>query len=94
MTRCRIYLGPACEEWCEELDGDQTLKGDIARQEDDAHSATPELALERISAGNGGLEIINWMMMAATVAGKKGSAVYYEPMNQWFTGMGGVAMSV
>lgn len=43
-------------------------------------------------AGNGGLEIMNWMMMAATVPGKKGEAVYYEAMNEWFTGMGGVAM--
>nr|BAH60862.1 large subunit of meta-cleavage enzyme [carbazole-degrading bacterium OC13S] len=49
--------------------------------------------IERQS-GNGGLEIVNWLMMAATVSGAKGEAVYYEPMPEWMTGMGGVLMQL
>jgi 2'-aminobiphenyl-2,3-diol 1,2-dioxygenase large subunit len=44
--------------------------------------------------GNGGLEIMNWMMMTAMVPHNKGSKVYYEPMPEWMTGIGGVSMSV
>jgi len=46
------------------------------------------------NAGNGGLEIMNWMMMAATVPGRKGETIYYEAIPEWFTGMGGIAMAV
>lgn len=44
--------------------------------------------------GNGGLEIMNWMMMSAMVPDRKGNKVYYEPMPEWMTGIGGVAMSI
>ena len=43
-------------------------------------------------AGNGGLEIMSWMMMAAAVPGARARTVYYEPMPSWMTGMGGVVM--
>lgn len=46
------------------------------------------------NAGNGGLEIINWMMMTAMVPGAKGEKIYYEPMPAWMTAMGGIAMSL
>lgn len=45
-------------------------------------------------AGNGGLELLNWLLMAAAVPEARGEPVYYEPMPAWYTGMGGVAMHV
>ena len=54
------------------------------------------MAIDEIleKGGNGGLEIMNWMMMANLVPNKKGEQVYYEPMPAWQTGMGGVLMHV
>ncbi|MGH7859061.1 MAG: AmmeMemoRadiSam system protein B, partial [Candidatus Binatia bacterium] len=37
------------------------------------------------NAGNGGLEIMNWMMMAVAAGEPKGETVFYEPIPQWFT---------
>lgn len=37
---------------------------------------------------------MNWMMMSAMVPDSKGSKVYYEPMPEWMTGIGGIAMSI
>ncbi len=45
-------------------------------------------------AGNGGLEILNWIAMAGAVAGARGETIYYEPIPSWLTGMGGVAMDL
>ncbi len=45
-------------------------------------------------AGNGGLELLNWMMMARTVPQARGEKVFYEPMPAWQTGLGGIKMSV
>lgn len=45
-------------------------------------------------AGNGGLEILNWMMMAVAAGEPRGETVYYEPIPQWFTGMAGMVMNV
>jgi 2'-aminobiphenyl-2,3-diol 1,2-dioxygenase, large subunit len=42
-------------------------------------------------AGNGGLEIIHWLFMAAATGARGADVVYYEPMIEWMTGMGGVA---
>lgn len=42
-------------------------------------------------AGNGGLEVIHWLFMAAATGAKGFEVVYYEPMIEWMTGMGGVA---
>nr|ADC31796.1 CarBb [Sphingomonas sp. XLDN2-5] len=44
------------------------------------------------NAGNGGLEIVNWVMAAATLPGRRAEKIYYEPMPQWMTGMGGIAI--
>ena len=46
------------------------------------------------AAGNGALEITNWMMMTAVVPGARGEKIYYEPMPAWMTAMGGIAMTV
>jgi len=57
-------------------------------------------ALSKLSAGeiversgNGGIELVAWLAAAATVPGRPGTAVYYEPMPEWLTGMGGVAIA-
>lgn len=47
----------------------------------------------RHDAGNGGLEVMSWMLMAAAVPDSRAQVVYYEPMPSWMTGMGGVVMS-
>ncbi|MGH7822911.1 MAG: hypothetical protein ACREQ9_24395, partial [Candidatus Binatia bacterium] len=46
------------------------------------------------NAGNGGLEIMNWLMMAVAAGEPRGETIYYEPIPQWFTGMAGLAMTV
>jgi protocatechuate 4,5-dioxygenase beta chain/2'-aminobiphenyl-2,3-diol 1,2-dioxygenase large subunit len=46
------------------------------------------------SGGNGGLEIVAWLCMAGAVPGASGDLIYYEPMPEWWTGMGGIAMTV
>lgn len=43
-------------------------------------------------AGNGGLEMINWIFMAACLPGARGELIYYEPMPEWITGMAGLAI--
>lgn len=43
--------------------------------------------------GNGGLEIVNWLLAAATVPGRGGEIIYYEPIPEWFTGMGGIVLA-
>lgn len=42
--------------------------------------------------GNGGIEIVTWMMAAATCPGAPSEEIYYEAMPEWFTGMGGIAL--
>lgn len=45
--------------------------------------------------GNGGLEVASWLFMAGALpAGARGEIVYYEPVIQWGSGMGGVAFHV
>jgi 2'-aminobiphenyl-2,3-diol 1,2-dioxygenase, large subunit len=42
--------------------------------------------------GNGGLEICCWLLAAGAAPGWRGEVVYYEPMPEWFTGMGGLEL--
>jgi 2'-aminobiphenyl-2,3-diol 1,2-dioxygenase large subunit len=53
-----------------------------------------EMSVEEIEAvgGNGGVEIMNWMMVAAALPGARASTVYYEAMPSWMTGMGGAVL--
>jgi AmmeMemoRadiSam system protein B len=44
------------------------------------------------NAGNGGIEVVAWLMASATLPGKSGEAVYYVPVPKWSTGMGGMAI--
>jgi aromatic ring-opening dioxygenase catalytic subunit (LigB family) len=40
--------------------------------------------------GNGGHEILNWMVMAGALPNATGERVYYENVPAWITGMGGI----
>lgn len=40
--------------------------------------------------GNGGQEILAWVMMAGSLPGVGGEQIYYENVPEWVTGMGGV----
>jgi len=44
------------------------------------------------AAGNGGLELANWLFMAGTLPRARGETFYYEPIPAWITGMGGLAL--
>jgi aromatic ring-opening dioxygenase catalytic subunit (LigB family) len=44
------------------------------------------------AAGNGGMEIVAWLMAAATMPRAKGKEVYYVPVEKWGCGMGGLAI--
>ncbi|AWW74413.1 protocatechuate 3,4-dioxygenase [Erythrobacter sp. KY5] len=44
-----------------------------------------------LASGNGGLEIIHWLFMAGAVGAERSEVLYYEPMVEWMTGMGGIA---
>ena len=46
----------------------------------------------RHDAGNGGLEVMSWLLMAAAVPDARAEVVYYEPMPSWMTGMGGAVL--
>jgi aromatic ring-opening dioxygenase catalytic subunit (LigB family) len=54
-----------------------------------------ELSAEDIrgQAGRSGLEMMHWLFAAGTVAGASGEMVFYEPMPEWITGMGGIAFA-
>ena len=77
-----------------EVDGDfdEGVIGQLAAGNLDPLLGLSSEALEE-AAGNGGLEIVNWVIVAALAAarGWRGERIYYEPMPQWMTGMGGMA---
>jgi 2'-aminobiphenyl-2,3-diol 1,2-dioxygenase large subunit len=64
----------------------------VAGRCDDFAGASAQEIFER--SGNGGLELLNWIAMAATVPDGKAERAYYVPMLAWQTGMAGVAMKV
>ncbi|PRX27299.1 protocatechuate 4,5-dioxygenase beta chain/2'-aminobiphenyl-2,3-diol 1,2-dioxygenase large subunit [Paraburkholderia sp. BL18I3N2] len=55
-----------------------------------------ELSFDSImrDGGNGGLEIAAWAFMAGATGGCTGELVYYEEMTAWWTGMGGILMTM
>jgi 2'-aminobiphenyl-2,3-diol 1,2-dioxygenase large subunit len=44
--------------------------------------------------GNGGIEILTWLMAAEIAGSPTAEEIFYQPMPTWFTGMGGVAFHV
>jgi hypothetical protein len=47
----------------------------------------------RAEAGRSGLETMHWIFAAATLGGSRGEQVFYEPIPEWITGMGGIAIT-
>ncbi len=47
----------------------------------------------RHEAGRSGLELMHWIFAAATLTQARGEAIFYEPMPEWITGMGGIALT-
>lgn len=43
-------------------------------------------------SGNGGLEVAAWLFMAGALPEARGEKIFYEPIPQWISGMGGVAL--
>lgn len=80
-------MGRVAVEFDEEVIGMMTA-GQASRI---ARMSTADI-LER--GGNGGLEILNWMMAAVAAGEPKGERVFYEPIPQWQTGMGGVSLNL
>jgi aromatic ring-opening dioxygenase catalytic subunit (LigB family) len=56
--------------------------------------ALAELSAEDIleASGNGGLELTAWLFMAGSLPGVRGEKLYYEPIPEWISGMGGVSL--
>jgi 2'-aminobiphenyl-2,3-diol 1,2-dioxygenase, large subunit len=70
---------------------DQEVLGSFVRgHPEDLMRLTPAQIVEQ--GGNGGLEIVNWLFMAGAAPGWAGDVVYYQPMPEWFTGMGGLEL--
>ncbi|MGQ4597944.1 DODA-type extradiol aromatic ring-opening family dioxygenase [Nocardia sp. R6R-6] len=46
------------------------------------------------NAGNGGLEIRNWIFTSAVAGDAGGTVLYYEPIPQWSTGMSAIALAI
>ena len=64
----------------------------VARRCHDFAAATTQEIFAR--SGNGGLELLNWIAMAASVPDKKAEQAFYVPMIAWQTGMAGLVMKV
>jgi len=47
----------------------------------------------RLDAGRSGLEVMHWIFAAATVPGATAEEIFYEPIPEWITGVGGVALT-
>ncbi|HZZ89094.1 MAG TPA: hypothetical protein VFE13_12265 [Caulobacteraceae bacterium] len=45
------------------------------------------------ASGNGGLELTAWLFMAGAVPGARGEKLFYEPIPEWISGMGGVSLT-
>jgi 2'-aminobiphenyl-2,3-diol 1,2-dioxygenase large subunit len=67
----------------------------IAKLTSGAGDELAELSAEQIrgQAGRSGLEMMHWLFAAGAVAGSSGEMVFYEPMPEWITGMGGIAFA-
>lgn len=69
---------------------DRSFLQDMANGRFASWVATPIQMIEE-EGGNGGLEIIHWLFMAAAAGARRSEIIYYEPMKEWMTGMGGIA---
>lgn len=44
------------------------------------------------AAGNGGIELLAWLVAAGAVANGRGQRLFYEPIAKWITGMAGIEL--
>lgn len=63
----------------------------VAGRSEELAALTAEQVLE--ASGNGGLELTAWLFMAGAVPKARGEKIYYEPMPEWISGMGGLSLS-
>lgn len=63
----------------------------VGNVEDIASWSIDEVLAE---GGNGGLEVVNWLVAAAAAGSLGGQQIYYEPVAEWITGMGGMELAV
>jgi 2'-aminobiphenyl-2,3-diol 1,2-dioxygenase, large subunit len=45
-------------------------------------------------AGNGGIEVANWIVVGGATHGRPARTIYYESMPEWWTGMSGIQIAV
>jgi 2'-aminobiphenyl-2,3-diol 1,2-dioxygenase large subunit len=77
--------GTVVEPW------DRAFLKDMLAGDLDALSARDNVEILEI-AGNGGLEVNAWIVVASAVPGATGEEIFYEAMPEWATGMAGVEM--
>ena len=72
---------------------DEQVLADFAAGEAEKYAGMTIQEIAEIS-GNGGVELIFWLAMAATAPGARGEKLFYEPVYQWKTGMAGLELHV
>ena len=77
--------GHVNEEW------DRAFLDDMLAGRGEALAARENEEILRV-AGNGGLEVSAWIVIAGAMPGAKGEELFYEAIPQWATGMAGVEM--
>ncbi|MEJ0065221.1 MAG: hypothetical protein WDM85_07040 [Caulobacteraceae bacterium] len=67
----------------------------IQRMIDGRADELAALSAEHIEAvaGNGGLELTAWLFMAGATPKARGEKLFYEPIPEWISGMGGVSLT-
>lgn len=70
---------------------DQAFLADMLAGDIDALAARDNAEILDI-AGNGGLEVNAWIVVAAAMPQAKGECLFYEAMPEWATGMAGVEL--
>lgn len=74
----------------EDFDRDFIAKMIAGRSEELSHIEADAIVA---ASGNGGLELTAWLFMAGALPGARGEQLYYEPVPEWISGMGGVALT-
>jgi len=73
----------------EAFDEDFIARMIAGRSDELARMTAGEIAA---ASGNGGLELTAWLFMAGAVPGGRGEKLYYEPIPEWISGMGGLSL--
>lgn len=77
--------GTVVETW------DRAFLNDMEAGDLDALSARDNAAILDV-AGNGGLEVNAWIVVAAAMPDARGETIFYEAMPEWATGMAGMEL--